>query len=242
MTTDVVILAAGDGRRMGADIPKPLRRLHGQTFLERVVETVSRLPCIHQLYIVTNHRIRAQIEGTFPHAVLLLQQPEKGTAKAMQAYTEQVDDRRKASRVLVIPADIPMIPRESLELFLRRVPQGDGVIVFRPSKDGAYGRVISNCDGTVQIVEAKDCSHHHATVMLRNTGVYLLTQETLKSLPLITNENAQGEYYLTDIFETSNAHVRLHKIPSSENFKFYGVNTTEELSWLEHELAVHGMM
>lgn len=230
---DIVILAAGEGKRMGTEIPKPFRTLHGKSFLARILESLSRIPNTHRTYIVTNDRIQADVARMFPECTVLVQSNEKGTAKALQTYTDNVPPHQRAPRVLVLPADIPLVPPSCLTRFVEKVSEGNGIIVFRPEKDGAYGRVISNCDGTIEIVEATDCTYHHESIILRNTGVYLFTQLILASLSHITNDNVQHEYYLTDLFKVSDAHVRLHKIRSTDNLGFYGVNTMEELTALE---------
>lgn len=235
---DIVILAAGQGKRMGADIPKPFRTIHGKSFLARIVDTCTSLVHTKRIYIVVNHAIHNRVREAFPECTILIQSPEKGTAKALQAYVDGVPSQDRSPRVLVLPADIPMIPRRHLQRFLDNVYDGNGIVVFRPSEDAMYGRVISNCDGTIQIVEATDCGAHHATVPLRNTGVYLFTQATLAFLPSIGNDNVQQEHYLTDIFQVSDAHVRMFKVPSHDNLYFYGVNTMEELATLERSVGV----
>lgn len=155
---------------------------------------------------------------------MLVQGSEKGTAKAVEPY---LFIENKSSYVMILAGDTPLISVDILQdfmnLFLSRNKQA-GIIAFEPTDGKQYGRIIGN-----KIVEYRDCTEEEKQITLCNTGVYIIDTNILeKYLPLIDNNNAQNEYYLTDIFNY-NLDTFIYKIASEDNYKFHGINTLEDL-------------
>lgn len=217
---DILILAAGDGKRMGAGPPKVLRELNGISLLQRIINTASYLS--NHIYIVVNEKIRRQFKTEIP---LFIQGPQKGTAKAVESYLLSV--KEKSRHVMILAGDTPLLSIDILQdfmnLFLLQDKQA-GIIAFEPADGKQYGRVIRN-----KIIEYRDCSEEERRIPLCNTGVYIFDTRVLEQyLPLIENNNAQNEYYLTDIFNY-NLDTFIYKIGSEDNYKFHGINTLEDL-------------
>lgn len=216
---DILILAAGEGKRMGEGPPKVLRQLNGISLLQRIINTVSQIS--KHLFIVVSENIKRQFKTDIP---LLVQGYEKGTAKAVEPY---LFIENKSRYVIILAGDTPLISVDILQdfmnLFLSRNKQA-GIIAFEPTDGKQYGRIIGN-----KIVEYRDCTEEEKQITLCNTGVYIIDTNILeKYLPLIDNNNAQNEYYLTDIFNY-NLDTFIYKIASEDNYKFHGINTLEDL-------------
>jgi bifunctional UDP-N-acetylglucosamine pyrophosphorylase/glucosamine-1-phosphate N-acetyltransferase len=228
---DILILAAGEGKRMGEGPPKVLRELHGISLIQRIVNTVSLLNHIsNNTYVVTNKLLPISQENI----IFLRQGPEKGTAKAVEPYL-LVED--KAEYVLILAGDTPLISKDILQDFMNSFIYWDkqaGIITFEPTDGKQYGRIIGN-----KIVEYKDCTIDEQQTSLCNTGVYVFKTTILAAyLPLIQNNNSQNEYYLTDIFNY-NLDTFIYKIDSKDNYKFQGINTLQDLEECSSYLLQH---
>lgn len=216
---DILILAAGEGKRMGDGPPKVLRELNGISLLQRIINTVSQIST--HLYIVVSDKIKSQFKTDIP---LLVQGFEKGTAKAVEPY---LYIENKSRYVMIVAGDTPLISVDILQdfmnVFLSQNKQA-GIIAFEPTDGKQYGRIIGN-----KIVEYRDCTEEEKEITLCNTGVYIIDTNILEEyLPLIDNNNTQNEYYLTDIFNF-NLDTFIYKIDSEDNYKFHGINTLEDL-------------
>ena len=215
---DILILAAGEGKRMGEGPPKVLRELHGISLIQRIVNTVSLLN--HNIYVVTNQSLPI----TQKNVIFLRQGPEKGTAKAVEPYLVVQD---KAEYVLILAGDTPLISKDILQDFINSFIFSDksvGIITFEPTDGKQYGRIIGN-----KIVEYKDCTINEQQTSICNTGVYIFKNSILATyLPLIQHNNSQNEYYLTDIFNYD-LKAFIYKIDSKDNYKFQGINTLQDL-------------
>lgn len=235
---DILILAAGAGKRIGTDIPKVLRKLHGRSFLQRIVDSVSQLKNIAKVYIVVSHHLKELVEHEFPQCEILVQGIHKGTAKAVETYHVFVEN--KSEKVLVIPGDVPLISTQILQTFIVNTRLDNGIIVFTPNDGKEYGRVISHPDThNIQIVEFKDCTEEQKLIPTCNAGIYIFSKHTLKDLKYIEDDNKQYEYYLTDIFKISSIPVTLYHIEPANNIYLQGVNTLQDLKELEKGTPFH---
>jgi len=195
----VVILAAGEGKRMKSDLPKVLQPLAGRALLKHVIDTAKSLDptAIHVVYGHGGDRVRQELEAE--RVTWNLQAQRLGTGHALaQSMPEILDEQR----VLVLYGDVPLIQRATLqELLSLTGPKQVALLTTLLDDPTGYGRVIRDSRGRVQrIVEQKDASKRELKVRECNTGVLAAPARLLKKwLKALRNDNSQGEYYLTDI-------------------------------------------
>jgi len=198
MPLSVVILAAGQGKRMASDLPKVLQPLAGRPLLAHVVETARSLKpdAIHIVHGHGDERVRAAIAGA--DIRWALQAEQKGTGHAVvQAMPGIPDDHT----VLVLYGDVPLIRAATLaDLMARAGPHSLALLSARLDDPAGYGRVIRDTAGRVaRIVEHKDANYKERAVPEINTGVLAAPAARLRGwLGALKADNVQGEYYLTD--------------------------------------------
>lgn len=198
MPLSVVILAAGQGKRMASDLPKVLQPLAGRPLLAHVVATARALDpdAIHVVHGHGAERVRAAIASGDIQWVL--QAEQKGTGHALaQAIPGIPDDHR----VLVLYGDVPLIRVETLrDLVARPDPKSLALLSVRLPDPSGYGRVIRDTAGRVaRVVEDSDANHKERAINEVNTGVLAAPAAKLRGwLGALKADNAQGEYYLTD--------------------------------------------
>lgn len=196
----VIILAAGEGKRMKSVRPKVLQRIAGKSMLAHVIDSARTLRAagIHVVFGHAGDVVRAEF-AEYSDLHWAEQTQQLGTGHAVQQAMHQVPDD---ARVLVLYADVPMITEQTLVHLLDTAGHGTAVLVETMQDPSGYGRVISDEQGYVQaIVEQKDASDAQKAVKQINTGVITANAKQLNVwLSKLGNANAQGEYYLTDIF------------------------------------------
>ena len=199
MGLSVIILAAGNGKRMQSERPKVLHKLGGIALVERVVRTAQSLSAdsIHVVYGNGGDRV----PQTLPHLDVnwVLQQEQLGTGHAVnQALPHcNADDQ-----VLVLYGDVPLISIKTLkELLAETPPNGLGLVIADLDDPTGFGRIIRNELGNiVAIIEHKDANKEQLKINEINTGILTTTAKHLQQwLPQLKNSNKQKEYYLTDI-------------------------------------------
>ncbi len=198
MPVSVVILAAGQGKRMASDLPKVLQPLAGRPLLAYVVATARALEpaAIHVVHGHGAERVRTAIPG--PDIRWVLQSEQRGTGHALaQAMPGVPDDHT----VLVLYGDVPMLRAATLGNLVSRAGSKSLALLSAVLPDPAdYGRVIRDTAGRVErVVEQKDANHKELAVAEINTGVLAAPAARLRGwLAALKTDNAQGEYYLTD--------------------------------------------
>lgn len=199
MRLGVVILAAGQGTRMKSDLPKVLHRLAGKPLLGHVIDCARSLSP-DEIVVVYGHggeQVRAEFAA---HADLrwVEQAEQLGTGHAVQQAIPQL---HSADRVLVLYGDVPLTRPETLHELLDAAAQGFGLLTVTLPDPAGYGRVVRNDGGRVQcIVEQKDANDEQLTIREVNTGIMCVPREALtRWLGNLSNNNSQGEYYLTDV-------------------------------------------
>jgi bifunctional UDP-N-acetylglucosamine pyrophosphorylase/glucosamine-1-phosphate N-acetyltransferase len=198
MPLTVVILAAGQGKRMASDLPKVLQPLAGRPLLAHVVATTRSLEpdAIHVVHGHGAELVRAAIPG--PDIRWSLQSEQKGTGHAVvQAMPGIPDDHM----VLVLYGDVPLIrPATLKDLVARSGPKALALLSARLADPTGYGRVVRDTAGRVaRIVEDKDANHKERAIGEINTGVLAAPAGKLRGwLGALKADNSQGEYYLTD--------------------------------------------
>ena len=230
---DVVILAAGKGSRMRSQTPKVLHALAGRPMVSHVLETAQALNP-SRTHVVIGHgadRLRTALEGADVH--FALQAEQKGTGHAVAQTLEQLGQ----GKVLVLYGDVPLIRRDTLAGLLARVDEQHlGLLTVTLTDPHGYGRILRNDAGeAVAIVEQKDASAEQLTINECNTGIMAMTSVQLKRwLPLLSAENAQGEYYLTDVIAmAANEGVSVTTAQPATPVEVEGVNNRAQMARLE---------
>ncbi len=230
MSISVIILAAGQGTRMKSKLPKVLHPISGLPMLHYSIKAAQSVS--DDIYVVLYHQaklIEEEITKSFDNIKFVLQDHENypGTGGAV------MNIEPKHEKVLVLNGDMPLVTQEALEPLLKM--DGDIVMsVFDLPDPSGYGRVIVK-NGEVQgIVEEKDATDEQKSIKTVNAGVYLFKKEVLERyLPLLSNDNAQKEYYLTDIVKMAKEDG-WHIVPVwVEEEAFKGVNSRYDLACAE---------
>jgi bifunctional UDP-N-acetylglucosamine pyrophosphorylase/glucosamine-1-phosphate N-acetyltransferase len=232
----IVILAAGQGKRMNSDQPKVLQPLAGRPLLGHVIETAQSLQPA-AIEVVYGHG-GEQVRAAFSRAEVgwALQAEQLGTGHAvMQAMPSIADDHL----VLILYGDVPLIRRETLtRLVALAGPRAMSLLTVELPDPTGYGRIIRDAGGRVQkIVEQKDASPAQLAVREGNTGVMAVPARLLREwLGQLRNANAQGEYYLTDVVEMAvAAQVAVEPLVAPTIPEVLGINDRLQLAEVEAE-------
>ncbi|KAF1716967.1 UDP-N-acetylglucosamine diphosphorylase/glucosamine-1-phosphate N-acetyltransferase [Pseudoxanthomonas yeongjuensis] len=195
----VIILAAGEGKRMRSARPKVLQPIAGQPMLAQVIAAARALDPsgIHVVYGHGGEQVR-QAFADQPDLHWAEQAKQLGTGHAVEQAMPQVPD---AATVLVLYGDVPLIRSETLQRLLA-APGRLAVLVAEVADPTGYGRIVRDAEGRVAaIVEQKDADEEQRRIRVINTGIIAAESTALKRwLAHLSNDNAQGEYYLTDVF------------------------------------------
>lgn len=229
----VVILAAGEGKRMKSVLPKVLQTVAGQPMLAHVIAAARKLKPAG-IHVVFGHG-GDQVRSAFAAQSDLLwaeQAHQLGTGHAVQQAMVQIPD---AAKVLVLYGDVPLITADSLQRLLA-APAKLAVLAAELANPTGYGRILRDSEGHVAaIVEQKDASEDHLRIRMVNTGVIAAEAASLKRwLAGLSNCNAQGEYYLTDVFASA-AHefAAAEVVVVNDPLETEGANDPWQLAQLE---------
>jgi bifunctional UDP-N-acetylglucosamine pyrophosphorylase/glucosamine-1-phosphate N-acetyltransferase len=232
----VVILAAGQGKRMRSDLPKVLQPLAGTPMLQRVID-VARLLGPAAIHVVYGHG-GDQVQAAMQHEALgwALQAEQKGTGHAVaQAMPAVPDDHL----VLVLYGDVPLVRAETLRELVALAASGQlALLTVMLADPSGYGRILRDAAGRVrEIVEQKDATPEQLLVREGNTGVLALGARALRGyLGRLKSNNAQGEYYLTDVVGMAVADgVAVAPLVAGTESEVLGVNDKLQLAQLEAE-------
>ncbi|MCB1554801.1 MAG: bifunctional UDP-N-acetylglucosamine diphosphorylase/glucosamine-1-phosphate N-acetyltransferase GlmU [Xanthomonadales bacterium] len=203
-----VVLAAGEGKRMRSALPKVLQRIAGRPMLAHVIDSARRAG-VAKVHVVFGHggdAVRAAFAAD--EGLGWVEQAEQlGTGHAVREAMPGIPDD---ARVLVLYADVPLITAATLQALMQTAGDGLGVLVEQVPDPTGYGRVLLDASGGVTgIVEHKDADAAQRAVDLINTGIIAAPAATLRRwLAALDNRNAQGEFYLTDVFAMAYAEGR----------------------------------
>lgn len=232
-----IIMAAGKGTRMKSDIPKVLHTIFDKTLLAYVLEAVSKTGLTDENYVIVGHQsemVSEYLRQNYPDAKPVLQSPQLGTGHAVSMVLPYLDTY--TGDVIILNGDIPLITSDSLKEFIEfHSASGSDLSVMSAVFDnpGNLGRIIRKSDGSLDsIVEAKDATDEQKAVKEINAGAYCLNWSKIKQafLNLKTN-NAQGEYYLTDIVKWANDNgLKANVYTIKDKKEIYGINSKTELA------------
>ena len=230
---NVVILAAGMGKRMQSDRPKVLHDLAGKPLLQHVINTARSLAPSH-CCVVYGHGGDA-VPSLLAAADLsfVLQQPQLGTGHAvMQAVPHLLDDQP----TLVLYGDVPLTSVATLQALVAKAGHDKlAVLTVNLEDPTGYGRIVREHHKIVRIVEQKDASDTERTIREVNTGILIAPTKALKTwLAQLSNDNAQGEYYLTDIIaQAVQQGMPVESAQPAHAWETLGVNSKAQLAELE---------
>jgi len=233
MSISVVILAAGQGTRMKSSTPKVLHEISGKSMLFHAIDAAQQIS--NDITVVLYHqaaRIQNEIEAHYHGIHIHIQDVQKfpGTGGAMKGVNV------KHNKALILNGDMPLVTMHALESLM----QGDADInmsVIKLDNPSGYGRVVI-LDGKVhEIVEEKDCIPAQKEIQTVNAGIYCVKKALLDSyIPVLNNNNAQKEYYLTDIIKMAVEDNKVVHPVIVEEEEFKGVNSKLDLAHAEEIL------
>jgi len=236
---NIVILAAGQGKRMRSRLPKVLHCVAGRPMLEHVIATAQAVAAGRggptRTVVVIGHGAE-QVRDAFSDrrdVDFVLQQPQLGTGHAVMQAVPRIDE---AWPTLVLYGDVPLVRAETLERLLDGAGSDVGVLTVRLADPTGYGRIVRDWHGNVlRIVEQKDASDEERRIDEVNTGILVASTGRLKSwLARLSNDNAQQEYYLTDVVAQAVAEgVRVAGIEAADADETLGVNSKAQLAQIE---------
>ncbi|MDY0206557.1 MAG: bifunctional UDP-N-acetylglucosamine diphosphorylase/glucosamine-1-phosphate N-acetyltransferase GlmU [Pseudomonas sp.] len=233
MSLDIVILAAGQGTRMRSALPKVLHPIAGQSMLGHVVQTARRLQP-DSIQVVIGHGaelVREQLAAD--DVTFVIQNEQLGTGHAVAQAVPYL----KADNTLVLYGDVPLIEAATLESLLEQL-SADSMALLTVNLDNpaGYGRIVRNNEAAVQaIVEHKDANPEQLKICEGNTGILAAPRAALTDwLSRLSNSNAQGEYYLTDIIAMAVADgLSVNTERAADAMEVQGANDRLQLSELE---------
>ena len=233
MSLDIVILAAGQGTRMRSALPKVLHPVAGQSMLGHVVSTARALQP-RSIQVVIGHgaeQVRQRLVGDDLNYVVQAEQLGTGHAVA------QALPNLSAERVLILYGDVPLIEAETLQRLLQKVgPEQLALLTVTLDDPTGYGRIVRDAHGEVQaIVEHKDASAEQKAIREGNTGILAVPGSRIGEwLGRLSNSNAQGEYYLTDVIAMAVADgLRVATEQPQDAMEVQGANDRIQLAELE---------
>jgi bifunctional UDP-N-acetylglucosamine pyrophosphorylase / glucosamine-1-phosphate N-acetyltransferase len=237
---DVVIMAAGKGTRMKSRLPKVLHKLAGRPLIQHVIDTAQQLAARRIIVVTGNGADQVEAELTrMAHAakgavpVFVRQEPQLGTAHAVQQAVPVLPDDGIA---LVLNGDVPLVEAPTLRNLVERCGERSLVLLTVDMADPAgYGRIVREGDAVRAIVEHKDASQEQRAIREVYSGFMAAPNKLLKKwLARVRNDNAQGEYYLTDIVKLAvQDGVDVLAVKTTDALQVDGVNSPRQLAQLE---------
>ena len=232
-----IILAAGQGTRMKSALPKVLHKVGGRAMVDWSIELARQVGCEKIIVVVSKSSddLRTHIVSQLGEDAIAVQDPPLGTGHAVQAAEAAMDGF--SGDLVVLYGDTPLIPASAIEALFGEIEGGAdvGVLGFEAEDPGAYGRLMVDDDGNLDaIVEAKEASPDQLAVRTCNSGVMAASAAKMfELLSRVTNDNAKGEYYLTDIVHLARGGGGAAKAVFCDEEDVLGVNSKIELAKAE---------
>ena len=232
-----VILAAGKGTRMKSDKPKVLHTIFDKTLLGYIIDAVNKTGLADENFVIVGHqaeRMEEFLKNNYQNAKPVLQSPQLGTGHAVSMVVPYLKDFK--GQVIILNGDLPLIRPETIkEIIEFHNSNGSDLTIMSAIFDNptGYGRVIKNEQGHVEaIIEEKDTTPEQKAVKEINAGVYVLNWEKINpAFAELKSDNAQGEYYLTDIVKWANKqNMKIKAYILKDNEELFGINCKAQLA------------
>ncbi|MFZ2266079.1 MAG: bifunctional UDP-N-acetylglucosamine diphosphorylase/glucosamine-1-phosphate N-acetyltransferase GlmU [Azonexus sp.] len=230
---NIVILAAGQGKRMHSNLPKVLHPIAGKALAQHVIDTAREL-APEKLVVVYGHggdTVRSTLAAD--DLAWAKQEPQLGTGHAVM---QAVSGLTASGQTLVLYGDVPLTKAATLKRLLQAGKDGLSILTVELANPTGYGRIVRDAAGQVQrIVEEKDATAAEKAITEVNTGIMAIPSAKLAEwLGRLSNNNAQGEYYLTDVVALAvAAGVPVHTAQPDGEWEVLGVNSKVQLAELE---------
>ena len=231
----VVVLAAGKGTRMKSKLHKVLHAIGGLPMLHHLLASVKSLSPEKTVIVVGAER--EQVEAAAHDCEIVTQSEQMGTGHAVMMASEALETY--SGDVLVLYGDVPFIPTSLMRdmIAAKAEAENTGLVVlgFRPKDPAKYGRLVTAADGSLErIVEYKDANEAERAITLCNSGMMLIEGDKLFTwLDRLSNKNAAGEYYLTDLVEVARKDGRTVAVVEAREEDVMGINSREDLAGAE---------
>ena len=230
-----IILAAGKGTRMKSDLHKVLHPIAGRPMLMHLMASVDALSPTKKVVVVGSGKsqLEAALAGS---AELAVQEPQFGTGHAVQQAQGALEGFE--GDTLILYGDVPFVPTATMLALVDRLNAPDApavvVLAFEPEDQTGYGRVIVEDGRIIKMVEQKDATEAEKAVKLSNSGLMAVkARDLFPLLDRVTDDNAQKEYYLTDIVNIANEDGRICVAVTTEPYNVAGINSRVQLAEME---------
>ena len=234
MSVSVIVLAAGKGTRMNSELPKVLHKVLGKSLLSHALDTLS---FSDNKLVVVGHGADLVIDSLPPSIKNILQKDQLGTGHAVSTViNSEVFKECKSEFTLVVPGDVPGIKDGDIELLINEVKTTSAPVGFLTAlveDPFGYGRIVKNNE-EIKIVEEKDCSEDEKAINEINSGIYCFKTEFLiENIDNLNTQNAQGEFYLTDLIGIANNQKQDIVIVQVDEDSIKGINSMSQLNEVE---------
>ncbi len=230
-----VILAAGKGTRMKSETPKVLHKIFEKPLLGYVLDNIKTIT--NENFVIVGHHadeVKEYVEKNYQNAKTVLQTPQLGTGHAVSMVLPYLKDFK--GQILILCGDTPLITSETLNKFVEFHNSNNSDLTVMSTifeNPTNYGRIIREPDGSLKcIVEEKDATPEQKAVKEVNAGIYILDWAKIApAFSQLTSNNAQGEYYLTDIIEWGKKNnLRVNAFILENSDEIYGINSRKNLA------------
>ena len=232
-----IILAAGKGTRMKSELPKVLHPIFEKPLLGYVLDAVSDSNMIDYSYVIVGHKseqVEEYVAKNYQTAKTVLQSPQLGTGHAVSMAKPALEDFD--GEVIILCGDTPLIKADTLKALINSHRENNSDITVMSAifeNPTNYGRIIRNADGSLNsIVEEKDATCEQKKVQEINAGIYCVNWAKIKSaFSELKSNNAQGEYYLTDIIKWGRENsLKVDAYTLENNSEIFGINSRKHLA------------
>lgn len=231
MLFHIIILAAGIGKRMKSRKVKVLHNLMGKPMVEWVIDLAKSFSP-RSITLVYGEK-GEELKGKFPGLKYAFQKEPNGTGAAVSIALNEIED--KGGNVIILSGDTPLLEKESVDRLIDYHKKNNyhaTLMTFFPDELTGYGRIIRKKDEIIEIVEERDASASQKKIKEVNGGVYVFSIKHLrKALKRLTTDNAQGEYYLTDVIAIIRKDGgKVGGIKTEKLWELKGINTRKDLA------------
>ena len=233
---NAIILAAGKGTRMKSETPKVLHKIFDKTLLGYVLDAINKTKLVEKSFVIVGHQaqdVENFVKKNYDNASTVLQSPQLGTGHAVSMVCSQLEDF--VGEVIILCGDTPLIQEETLTKFVEfhRNQNSDLTVMSAIFEDPTnYGRIVKKGEQLASIVEEKDATPEQKKIKEVNAGIYCLNWQKIKpAFSQLTSNNAQEEYYLTDIISWGGKQgLNINAYTLEDNEEIFGINSKAHLA------------